>query len=485
MSRSQFLNLVFRVIFAISAFFAISASFLSVCTVQAQEHPKYLKVGAAVVDSTPTVFPVTVNGGFLPSYAEKVHDPLHVRAIVIDDGTTCIAMLTADICILSDEVVRDAKAEIVKRIPIPAERIMISATHCHSAPAVVLTHAAGIDENYLPLFREKLIEAAVKAYGNRQDARVAWGKDFDPKNVFCRRFLMKEGKASSVDPDLTGSTGDLAQMNPGSRIADAVCRTGNPNPAVYVVSFQTPEGKPLALMANYSTHYAGSRDISADYFGVFCEEIKKRLNADDSFFAVLTNGTSGDTNCIDFYDPGRTFDMYTVGNSVADAAFRACAKMTYQDWVPVKMTDVKMTVRMRKGTPEQVAKAKKHLADLEAAGKEVSTITDAYAINTVRMDGMPDLHEVTLQAIRIGDVGITILPNETYSATGHTIRAASKAPMTYTIGLANGAGGYLPTKEDFRLGGYTTWRTLSSWMEEGAEEKIRLKLIEMVNGLFE
>jgi len=98
---------------------------------------------------------------------------------------------------------------------------------------------------------------------------------------------------------------------------------------------------------------------------------------------------------------------------------------------------------------------------------------------------MPDQREITIQAVRIGDVGISILPNETYSETGHLIRAASKAPMTFTIGLANGAGGYLPPKKQFELGGYTTWRTLSSWMEVDAEEKIRTRLVEMLNQLFE
>ena len=462
--------------------------FLSLCVISCAEangHPKYLRVGTAVVDSTPTTFPVEINGGFFPIFTDRVNDPLHVRAIVIDDGTTCLAMATADVCILSDEIVAEIKSEIEKRIPLKKEFIMISSTHCHSAPALLKTHAAGIDENYLPLFRQKVVESVVTAYGNRRDARVAWGKDFDPENVFCRRFIMKEGTAWTLDSDFTGSTGDFAHMNPGARIQNAICRTGTPDPSVYVVYFQTPDGKPLALMANYSTHYAGSRDISADYFGVFCEELRKRLNADETFFAVLTNGTSGDTNCIDFYDPARKFDMFSVGNSVADAAFRAVKNMNFKDWVPVKMTDVKMNIGMRKGTPEQVQKAKKHLHELEAAGKKLSTQNDAYALNTVIMAQMPDQREITIQAIRIGDVGISILPNETYSETGHLIRAASKAPMTFTIGLANGAGGYLPPKKQFELGGYTTWRTLSSWMEVDAEEKIRTRLVEMLNQLFE
>ena len=466
--------------------FALSL-FSLVVSLLAEEpaHPQFLKVGTAVVDSSPTQFPCVMNGGFIAWYSSKVNDPLHIRAIVIDDGETQIAMATADACVIPGALIEWAKDQIVKQVPLRKDRIMVSSTHCHSCPSLMPLLGTPVDEHYPALFREKLVEAVVAAYQNRQDARVAWGKDFDPENVYCRRFIMKEGTAVTVDPDFTGSKGDIAQMNPGNSQENIICRTGIPNPTVYVVAFQSPDGKPLALMANYSTHYAGAKEISADYFGLFCSEMAKRLGGDENFFAVMTNGTSGDCNCIDFYSRTRQFTMETVANSVADAAERACKRMQFTDWVPVKMTEEKLTVGVRKGTPAQVEKAKKYLADLEAEGKTPRTMTDVYALGTVLMDSWPDERDLTLQAIRIGDVGITILPNETYSATGHKIRAASKAPMTYTIALANDYAGYLPTEADFELGGYTTWRTMSSCCEPKAEEKIRTKLIEMVNSLFE
>jgi len=44
-----------------------------------------LRAGAAAVDITPTQFPVNMPGGFLPNMAEGAHDPLHARALVLDD----------------------------------------------------------------------------------------------------------------------------------------------------------------------------------------------------------------------------------------------------------------------------------------------------------------------------------------------------------------------------------------------------------------
>ncbi len=46
------------------------------------------------------------------------------------------------------------------------------------------------------------------------------------------------------------------------------------DPDVTILSVQTRDGRPLALLGNYSTHYAGAPALSADYFAVFASEIR-------------------------------------------------------------------------------------------------------------------------------------------------------------------------------------------------------------------
>ncbi|MDO4584215.1 MAG: hypothetical protein Q4D62_08950 [Planctomycetia bacterium] len=463
---------------AASAVLGALPTFLS-----AQEPARYMKVGTACVEITPEFFPVLVNGGFTPRYVEKVHDPLLVRVLVVDDGTTTLVFATADVCTIPDTIVQAVKARVAEKTPLKPHQIAISSTHCHSAPSLMRLLGVPADERYVPFFEAKVVEAILAAYANRQDARIGWGSDFDANNVFCRRFLMRPGAAWTQNRDFTGSTGDYAQMNPGNKIGEAICRTGVPNPAVYLLAFQTPEGKPLACLANYSTHYAGAPDLSADYFGVFCREMETRLGNGQPFFAMMTNGTSGDTNCIDFYNPTRKFDMFTVGKSVAEAALRAYSKITFADWVPLHVEYCEPELGIRKGTPEQVAAAKTHLAKLENPEKPV-TIEDVYAFQTVYLESWPNTRKVPLQVFRLGEVGITLLPTETYSATGHAIRRNSPATMTFTISMANGYLGYLPTEADFALGGYTTWRASSSCLEVTAEEKIQKTLLEMLKKVF-
>ena len=45
-----------------------------------------LRAGAAAVDITPKEFPLNMPGGFSANMAESAHDPLHARALVLDDG---------------------------------------------------------------------------------------------------------------------------------------------------------------------------------------------------------------------------------------------------------------------------------------------------------------------------------------------------------------------------------------------------------------
>jgi hypothetical protein len=51
------------------------------------------------------------------------------------------------------------------------------------------------------------------------------------------------------------------------------------------------------------------------------------------------------------------------------------------------------------------------------------------------------------------------------------------------IGLANGYHGYLPPPDQFPLGGYTTWRARTSYLETEAEPKITATLTRLLQSL--
>lgn len=445
---------------------------------------KVFLAGAFAIDVTPTKFPVIVSGSSLERGATKVVDPLHGRCLVLDDGTTRVAIAVVDCLLIPRPLMDRAKQMAHEKTGIPVDRMLISTTHTHTAPSVYGVLGSDCDEAYAAFLPGKIAEGIERACQNLAPARIGWAMGKDPTNVFCRRFLMKPGTART-NP-FTGKENDQAQMNPGYLNPNAVRPTGPADPEVAVVSIQRRDGRPLALVSNYSTHYAGSQPISADYFAVFSTEIEKLIgaeNLDPPFVAMLANGTSGDANCCDFTKPRRQFDRFTVGRDVAQAAFEAYKTIQYYDWVPLVMEEARLTLKVRKPTPEEVKEAK--LVVDELPGGKPRNWPEIYARETVILDQWPDTREIKLQAIRIGQLGIAAMPNEVYGSTGLRIKAQSPLKPTFNVSLANGYAGYLPPPDQHKLGGYTTWRARSSCLEEEAEPKIVAKVLELLNRVAE
>jgi len=444
---------------------------------------KDLRAGAFAIDITPTKLPVPISGGILPRFTSDVNDPLHARCLVLDDGEGQIAIVIVDILLISREQADKAKELASRTTGIPANRILIAATHTHSAPAVMAAHATDPDEDYAAFMVAQIAKGIARAQEDLRPARIGWAMGKDDKNVFCRRYLMKPGTAAT-NP-FSGTENDQALMNPGHTNPNKIARTGPADTDVAVLSVQSQDGEPIALLSNYSTHYVGAPPISADYFAVFCEKIAEKIGAkgvSPPFVAMLSNGTSGDANCIDFDRPERRkFDRFTVAEDVAQAAFEAYQTIRYYDWVPLVIEERLLTLGVRMPGEDEVAKANAVMAGLPEGRPR--NITESYARETVLLSQMPPTRELKLQAVRIGELGITALPCEAFGCTGLQIKKRSPLKPTFNIDLANGYFGYLPPPDQHKLGGYTTWRARTSMLEVDAEPKVVntvLKLLEDV-----
>ena len=152
----------------------------------------------------------------------------------------------------------------------------------------------------------RIADGVQRAINHLAPARVGWATGSEPRHVFNRRWFLKPG---TMPMNPFGSTNDLVKMNPGRASKDLDRPSGPTDPEVVLLSLQSPEGKPIAVMANYSLHYVGGvpgGHISADYFGIYCEELKRLRDGSDPdrpFVALLANGTSGDINNINFRTP--------------------------------------------------------------------------------------------------------------------------------------------------------------------------------------
>ena len=433
-----------------------------------------LRAGAFAIDVTPKKFPISVNGNMADIQATAVHDPLHARCLVLDDGKTKLAIVVVDSCMLPRELVMDAKAQAAKLTGLSPENMLISATHTHSAPTVTGVFQSDPDADYVKYLPTKIAEGIKLAHDRRVPAKIGFGRIADDTQVFNRRWKREHGL---IPPDPFGNTTDRVQMNPGNQTKGLIESAGPVDPDLSLLSVQTLDGKPLCLLANYSLHYVGGNPaLSADYFGAFADRVKQLVAPNSrEFVGIMSNGTSADVNNINFgapamkYEPGERIKV--VADRIARKAAEAYPKIEHRNDVMLAAAVKELQLGVRKPSPTELDRARRMLD--ENKDKKVLAGTPAiYARETVLIDNYPDKVRVTIQAIRIGDIGIVAIPCEVFTEIGLGIKKASALKQTFTIELANGYNGYLPTPAQHALGGYETWRARSSYLEVEASVQI-------------
>ena len=119
-------------------------------------------------------------------------------------------------------------------------------------------------------------------------------------------------------------------------------------------------------------------------------------------------------------------------------------------------------------------------ASLRVARVTALSSEDRLHLLTYLLAKYPDTVKATIQAIRVGELGIVAIPCEVFTEIGLEIKAKSPLKPTFTIELANGYNGYLPTPAQHALGGYETWRARSSYLDVNASEAITKTVLELL-----
>jgi hypothetical protein len=443
-------------------------------------------VGGAVRDVTPLIG-VSLSGSISRGGKSRgVNDPLSVRATVVESGGVRCAIVIVDACFLGEPVFSTARRLVEQRTGIPAAHLLVAATHSHAAPrALHIGRISELDDAWHDDLAKKIAEAVAEADAQREPARLFAGALALPELAQSRRH---HAEPASVPPNPFGETGETVvsvQSGPAKRLRPA----GPTDPDFSLLYAARSDGSPLMLLGNFSIHYCGGYahgKVSADYFGAFCRHLEKRIAGQTGgrrFTALHSNGTSGDAENIGTPAElaGRKFAPFERGEAIGDwLAARVEGHLPKLQPIQGRRLAVHwrpMSFGLRKPSPARLAWA----ADVLAGRiKGTHHQTKTYADETQKLAGYPDALELPLQALQIGDLRIAASPCETFAETGLAIKAASTAAHTFTVSLANGYGGYLPTAEQHRFGGYETWAARSSLLEVEAEARLRQTLIELV-----
>ncbi|HEY0898447.1 MAG TPA: hypothetical protein VGD90_03890, partial [Sphingobacteriaceae bacterium] len=452
------------------------------------------RAGASMANISPDLGQ-GIAGGWMPlPLATHIHDELHSRSLVLDDGKIKLALVVVDNVELPREVFDEAKRLISEETGILKEQILMSSTHTHSStwagheidpPEPALSIRDNTRGNYpkpLDAYQRfvvrRMADGVRIALNNLEPARIGWGTGQVPQHVFNRRWKLKSPVTNPF------GVSEAVQMNPGIGNPNILTPAGPTDPQVSFFSVQSVKGRPIAVFANYSLHYVGGvpkGHISADYFALFADRLQQLAQADrlePKFVGIMSNGTEGDVNNIDFRGASPSYPPYAkmkiVANDVAEEVFKIYQTIEYKNWVPLGAAQTELTLNVRKPDGPTLAWAE----NIMLKAKTDHPMEKIFAERAIQMKEWPEKIDVILQTLKIGELGIAAIPFEVFAETGLEIKARSPFKKSFTIGLANGGYGYLPTPEQHELGGYETWLSVNK-VEKGASREIVREILKL------
>jgi len=436
-----------------------------------------LRIGRAAVSISPPIgSPIGSSYGMTP--AASVRDDLFAKAIVLEMDGVKAAIVACDLISIRKEIVSETRRLVRSTTGLRGEQMILSATHCHAGPqmhplflAQAPDAARKLGEKYVAALPGKIAEAVRRAEADLQPARV-WTASVQEHDVsFNRRFLMKDGSV---------------RMNPGRGNPDAVRPVGPIDPAVSVVYFDTPDGKPLATHVNFALHVAiaGGGEVSSDYPGVLSRALAAVKGSD--MLTLFTNGMSGNINHLDvnadrqLRGPAESSRIGTILAADVLKAYRGLRPVT-----PTKLEARSRAVNLPAPTftPEQVTAARAAMARFgKPDAPAFHDIVRAWRVlDVAALDG--GLLDTEVQAIALGDgLAWVGMPGDAFVELGLTVKRNSPYLMT-VVSEQSGSGSisYVPNRKAFPEGSY---EVISARFKPGGGELLSQAAVQLLIDMY-
>ncbi|HQZ65314.1 MAG TPA: hypothetical protein PLY87_09570 [Planctomycetaceae bacterium] len=355
--------------------------------------------GAAMRIITPDPF-LPVSGGVgEPNAVTEKRGELTARAMVFSDGETTIAVVGLDV-LGFPSVLGDRVRKLVPRLP--AENIIIGASHTHSAPdcyAFPLPSGGSTgDLNYMQSVCEKAAEAINEALDQLQPAVLKIASDKAAERIAYNYYA----------PQLYDR-----------RMA--------------VIQTLAPDGKVIGTLVNYAIHpeVLGSDAgiVSPDCIGPLCDQLEEKLGG----MAMFINGAQGGMVTADNRDPSQPGEFRSwneclrIGQLMATEAKRIITPATVES-APILACDVR-----RVEFPVETAMMKAIVAGSPLNYPHTADFRVSTQVNL----------------IQLGSAQILTIPGEALPNIGFYLKRKMKGEHNLLFGLTNDAFGYILTEVDY------------------------------------
>ncbi len=414
-----------------------------------------LLAGYAEADITPPL------GGSMPGYfqdrqATGVLDPLKAKVVVLRQGAGAhavggsIALVACDLIGMGAPLVERIRAAARRAGGPGVSEVWVHCTHTHTggmvprgggftsdAEAIYPGFFPGkLDDGWVDGLVERTADAIKRAAASlRPEGRLTQHEGREATVARYRRYVMKDG---------------TVRTNPGRGNADIVRPAGEIDPRLHLLRFDENR----LLIAIYGCHpdCVGGARYSADYPHHLTEALRERLGA--AWNVLFLNACCGNINHIDVNDPAQKSgpeESRRLGRKLADAALQALERGAplVADRLVAKRTTV--TCRLRRPRPEDVREAEERLrtGDRPFGFNELFAPAALVLARTKERE-----HTAEIAALRLGSFGLAAMPGEIFVELGREVEDKSPCRPTRTIGLTNGAMGYIPTRQGYAEGGY-------------------------------
>jgi neutral ceramidase len=377
-----------------------------------------LRAGAAKVDITPAdLTALNPIGGtsFL-----GVHDPIHVRVLVLHDGASEVALISAELIECGD--MRDLRARIEAETGIPVTHVMITATHTHNAPRLgavspgALAHNGGPESAaYTAGVYDRILDGLRSARASARPARFGVGAGHAAINI--NREVYADG-GWRLGYNLDGPT----------------------DPRVWVLRFESLTGEPIAIVGNYAVHSTvalWTREVSSDLAGAAVRHVEQTLGG----VAMFTPGALGDQNprvSLEGSAPGG-FGPHGRLPTEAERAF------AYEAVAAQGLVLGAEIVRVARGITAPTGDVRLHAAE-EVVPSPVKKGRDVLAS---MVQDEADTVDLRLSLIRLNDVALAGVSGEVTTTLHRHLLDRSPLARTILVSMANDRIGYLPDDAAF------------------------------------
>jgi len=436
-----------------------------------------LQAGTGKVCITPPIGLIMSGYGERDHLSKGVHDELYAKALVLDDGTTKLSVVTTDLIGVDSELVARIRQIAGKRTGIEKDKIMITASHTHSGPEVTKDfELLGIS------LEEKPIEGITKDeyLDHLRDVMVRWISGA----IYIANSNLKEARIGFGKGEVR--TVGLNRRDPNELY----------DPEVGVIRIDSFDGEPVAVLMNFACHPTvldyKNYLYSADYPGYAMRIVERVLGK--GVQAMFTNGACGNISTR-FTRRAQTFrEAERLGSILGSEVTKVSSNIetvgkvrlnvaSEKVQLPAKsfptIEDAEKAVRIEEDKFNDLKKKRTSQGELRVAYTSVEGAQGTLKWVKAGIGKLKKI-DVELQAIGINDSVLVAQPGELFIEIALDIKKNSRPKNAFVVGYANDSIGYVPTKKAYEEGLYETYVTLLSPDAGQIVRDTALKLIKQV-----